>query len=99
MDDDTYLLPNFDPTSLRHADLRRILLFHDVDFPSSAKKAKLVDLFFHNITPNAETILRQKRNVRPIRPRMEIVPDKNSQVHPQIYLPEVCIEYDVKLRC
>jgi len=95
MDDDAYLEPNFDPTSLRCADLRRILIFHDVEFPSSAKKAQLVHLFFDNITSEAETILERKRNVRPMCPEMEIIPGKKAHVQPQIYLPEVCIGYDV----
>lgn len=92
MDDDTYLLPDFDPRLLRAADLRNILIFHDVDFPSSAKKATLVDLFLSNITPNAETILQGKFNILPVRPKIEIIRDEKGPVEPEIYLPGVWIE-------
>ena len=90
MDDDTeYLQPNFDPTRLRVPDLRRILIFHDVDFPSSARKAQLVSLFFDNITPKAKVILEQKRRVRPSSEGIEIIMDETRDVQPQIYMPEV----------
>ena len=91
MDDDTeYLQPNFDPTTLRVADLRRILLFHDVDFPSSAKKGQLVSLFLDHITPKAKSILQKKSRVRPSsRGIIKFEKDENGEVQPQIYLPEV----------
>ncbi|KAK9460947.1 Man1-Src1p-C-terminal domain-containing protein [Lipomyces oligophaga] len=56
MDDLSYLEPGFEPSTLRVADLRRILLFHEIYFPSSAKKAMLVDLFETHITPNSSTL-------------------------------------------
>jgi len=90
--DDEYLQPNFDPTTLRVADLRRILLFHDVDFPSSAKKAQLVTLFMDNITPKAKGILQKKSRVRPsAKGIIKVETDEHGEVQPQIYLPEVCI--------
>ena len=91
METDDYLLPNFDPTSLRVAELRRILLFHDVNYPSSAKKADLVHLFLDNIPPKAPTILQKKRTVRPIPPKMEFV-DENGDIGPLIFLPNVQVE-------
>ncbi|KAK9449732.1 Man1-Src1p-C-terminal domain-containing protein [Limtongia smithiae] len=60
MDNTEYLQPDFDPQSLRVADLRRILIFHNVDFPSSAKKAVLIELFREHITPNSEEFARAK---------------------------------------
>jgi len=91
MDDDTeYLQPNFDPTTLRVADLRRILLFHDVDFPSSAKKPQLVNLFLDHITPKAKGILQKKSRVRPSgKGILKVETDEHGEVQPQIYLPEV----------
>jgi len=90
MEDETeYLQPNFDPTTLRVADLRRILLFHDVEFPSSAKKGQLVNLFLDHITPKAESILRKQRKVRPSnRGIIKVERDEYGEVQPQIYLPE-----------
>ena len=91
-DDNEYLQPNFDPTVLRVADLRRILLFHDVDFPSSAKKAQLVNLFLDNVTPKAKGILQKKSRVRPSgRGIIKVETDEHGEVQPQIYLPEVSI--------
>jgi|SRR5579859_3810501 hypothetical protein len=88
--DDEYLQPNFDPTTLRVADLRRILLFHDVEFPSSAKKSQLVNIFLDNITPKAKGILQKKSRVRPSsRGIIKVETDEHGEVQPQIYLPEV----------
>jgi len=90
MEEDEYLQPNFDPTTLRVADLRRILLFHDVDFPSSAKKGQLVNLFLDNITPKAKGILQTKSRVRPSsRGIIKVETDEYGEIQPQIYLPEV----------
>ena len=101
MDDDReYLQPNFDPTTLRVADLRRILLFHDVDFPSSAKKPQLVNLFLDNITPKAAGLLKKKSRVRPSsKGIIKVEKDENSDVQPQIYLPEVLPFLRLKSNC
>lgn len=80
--DDFYLQPNFDPTSLRVADLRRILLFHDVYFSSSAKKSELVSLFSNNITPRAKEILEENNKVSPTRPKIETIRRPKAQVQP-----------------
>ncbi|KAK9470943.1 Man1-Src1p-C-terminal domain-containing protein [Dipodascopsis tothii] len=64
MDDETfYLEEGFDPKTLRVADLRRILLFHDVAFPSSAKKAVLVELFEGQVAPRAAELLAERAGV------------------------------------
>jgi HeH/LEM domain len=91
MDDDgEYLQPNFDPTTLRVADLRRILLFHDVDYPSSAKKSQLVNLFLDHVSPKAEGLLKKKSRIRPSnRGIIKVEHDEHGEVQPQIYLPEV----------
>ncbi|KAK9368855.1 Man1-Src1p-C-terminal domain-containing protein [Lipomyces kononenkoae] len=60
MDDVSYLEPNFDPEKLRVPDLRRVLLMHEVAFPSAAKKAVLVELFREHITPNSANLLAAK---------------------------------------
>lgn len=53
MDPQDYLQPDFDPSSLTVPKLRNVLLIEDVDYPQSAKKAVLVDLFNQHITPKA----------------------------------------------
>ena len=98
MDDTEYLEPNFDPTRLRVPDLRRILLFHDVDFPSSAKKDQLVNLFLDEITPIAKTLLEEKLSVRPSCEGIEIVTDSMVIVQPQNYLYGVVHQIFHKLR-
>ncbi|KAK9387874.1 Man1-Src1p-C-terminal domain-containing protein [Lipomyces mesembrius] len=60
MNDLSYLERNFDPQKLRVPELRRVLLMHDVPFPSSAKKAALVELFKQHITPNSANLLAAK---------------------------------------
>ena len=94
MDDEAYLPPNFDPNTLRCADLRKILLFHNVDYPSSARKPQLVQLVIDEVLPAVPKIL-EKRNVLPIPPKIEIIWDKKGQVQPQIFLREVWINYEI----
>lgn len=43
------LIPDFDPSSLKVAQLRGILFDNEVEFPSNAKKKELVHLFHENI--------------------------------------------------
>ncbi|KAL1922895.1 uncharacterized protein VTP21DRAFT_9271 [Calcarisporiella thermophila] len=64
-DSDYYLQPDFDPTSLRMAELRGILLKHGVETKASAKKGDLVDLFREHIGQKAPSILKERRKVRP----------------------------------
>ena len=59
-----YLQPDFDPNSLKVAELRNLLLEYDVDYPSTAKKAVLVDLFNEHIAPRAQRITEQRSRVR-----------------------------------
>lgn len=70
MDDQAYLDPNFDPTTLTMPRLRSILVAHDVNYPASAKKGELVELFNQNIAPRARKMksdsLRVKRSSRGI---------------------------------
>ncbi|KAK5115768.1 hypothetical protein LTR62_000857 [Meristemomyces frigidus] len=56
MEDAAYLTPGFDPTTLTMPKLRSILVAHSVNYPSSAKKGQLVDLFNENVLPQASSI-------------------------------------------
>lgn len=64
MDESEYLQPGFDPSTLKVAELRGILLEHNVDYPSSAKKAQLVELFTQHVAPKARTILNARSRVK-----------------------------------
>lgn len=70
MEDQAYLEPDFDPSSLTVPKLRSLLVQHSVNYPSSAKKGDLVDLFNEHIAPQAKKIkqasLRVKRTSRGI---------------------------------
>jgi hypothetical protein len=66
MDDSpAYLQPGFDPNNLRVAELRGILVEHDIDYPASAKKSQLVDLFNDHITPKSKRLLSAKNRIQP----------------------------------
>jgi len=64
MDEHEYLQPGFDPNTLKVAELRGILLEHDIDYPSTAKKAQLVELFTSQIAPKARRILGARSRVK-----------------------------------
>lgn len=70
MDEQQYLEPGFDPNSLTVPRLRSILLAHNVNYPASAKKPQLVELFSQNVASQAKKIksdsLRVKRSSRGI---------------------------------
>ncbi|GAA5845641.1 hypothetical protein JCM9279_006059 [Rhodotorula babjevae] len=61
----SYLLPGFDPTKAKVAELRGYLLAHDVQYSSIAKKPQLVALYEQHIRPQAPALLAQLRGVRP----------------------------------
>jgi hypothetical protein len=69
-----YLTPGFDPNALTIPRLRSILLQHDVDYPSSAKKGQLVDIFNDNITPQAKRILKSRATTKRSTRGIEDVP-------------------------
>ena len=70
MDDQAYLEPGFDPSDLTMARLRSIFVAHNINYPSTAKKQQLVDLFNETILPQANKFrsasLRVKRTSRGI---------------------------------
>ncbi|ODQ64479.1 hypothetical protein NADFUDRAFT_70965 [Nadsonia fulvescens var. elongata DSM 6958] len=59
MDNYDYLKNDFDPASLKNSQLRKIFVFHDIDFPSSAKKPELVSVFNKEIVPRASDLMAQ----------------------------------------
>lgn len=62
--DTAHLRPEFDPNSVRVAELRGILVEHLVPYSSTAKKADLVELYEREIRPKAHKILAQRERVR-----------------------------------
>ncbi|OCK80118.1 sister chromatid separation protein-like protein [Lepidopterella palustris CBS 459.81] len=81
LDDYQYLDPDFDPSSLKVPQLRSILVAHDIQYPSSANKPKLVELFNEHIAPQASTILRARsRTKRSARGIKDVAPSQASTV-------------------
>jgi hypothetical protein len=66
-----YFQPDFDPHSVTVPQLRNILVSQDVQYPSSAKKAELIDIFNEKVAPRAKKALaaraRTKRTTRGIK--------------------------------
>ena len=52
-----YLTPGFDPSILKVPRLRSILVAHDIQYPSSAKKSQLIDIFNDQLVPRSRKIL------------------------------------------
>ncbi|KAL2757414.1 hypothetical protein ACRALDRAFT_2039851 [Sodiomyces alcalophilus JCM 7366] len=59
MEDETYdyLQPGFDPKTLTVPRLRSILVAHDVQYPATAKKPQLIELFYEGVVPKAKKFL------------------------------------------
>ncbi|GAA5910254.1 uncharacterized protein JCM6883_001128 [Sporobolomyces salmoneus] len=59
-----YLLPDFDPSKAKVAELRGILLAHNIPYTSNAKKSELVNLFKTRIVPLIPQLLADISAVR-----------------------------------
>jgi hypothetical protein len=56
----------FNPKTLRIAELRKILIFHEIDFVTGAKKGDLVEAFQKGIVPQRAKLLREvAKNISP----------------------------------
>lgn len=60
-----YLKPGFDPSSLKVAQLRRILVENGVDVPSQSKKSALVGLFEQRVKPEIPKLRTKYENLLP----------------------------------
>lgn len=59
-----YLQTGFDPKSLTVPRLRSILVAHNVQYPSTAKKPQLIDLFNEHVMPQSKRILAARARVK-----------------------------------
>lgn len=80
-DDLEYLSPTFDPSSLTVPRLRSILVAHEVNYPSSAKKGDLIEIFNTNVVPKARRLLSARSRVKRSARGIEDVP---SSVEPSV---------------
>ncbi|KAI8295136.1 Inner nuclear membrane protein SRC1 [Colletotrichum sp. SAR11_240] len=56
-DDTSYLVPGFNPTTLKIPTLRNVLLRHNIPYPPTHTKKVLVDIFVSEIQPRAAATL------------------------------------------
>lgn len=63
-DEMEYLSPSFDPSSLTVPRLRAILVSHDINYPASAKKAQLVEIFTRDLIPRSRKILAARSRIK-----------------------------------
>lgn len=80
MDEQAYLEPGFDPSSLTIPRLRSILVAHNVNYPSSAKKGQLIDLFNDHVLPQARKLRNANARVKRTSRGIENVPATQSSV-------------------
>lgn len=59
-----YLQTGFDPASLTVPRLRSILVSHDIEYPSGAKKPQLIQIFTDNVIPQSHKILAARARAR-----------------------------------
>lgn len=81
MESEAYLEPGFDPNTLKVAELRGILLKYDVDYPSSAKKSVLLELFNQHVASRAQKLRTASARVKPSTEGMidaGFTPEKND---------------------
>ncbi|KAL2269944.1 hypothetical protein VTJ83DRAFT_2128 [Remersonia thermophila] len=71
-----YLQEDFDPWSLTVPRLRSILVTHNIQYPSQAKKQQLIEIFNEQVVPQAKRILAAR--ARAVRTSLGIV-DADSQ--------------------
>lgn len=78
MDDQAYLDPNFDPSTFTVPQLRSVLVAHSVNYPSSAKKKELIDLFNEQVVPQAKKLRAATARVKRTSRGIENVPSQNA---------------------
>lgn len=59
-----YLQSGFDPKSMTVPRLRSVLVAHNVQYPSTAKKPQLIDLFNEHIVPQSRKLLAARARVK-----------------------------------
>ena len=92
-DDVDYLSPGFDPNGLTIPRLRAILVEHNIQYPASAKKPQLVDIFQQELVPKAASLLRSRaRTTRSARG----IQDVPSSAEPSVNGDDDDIHYTVE---
>ena len=79
MDEQQYLDADFDPATLTVPRLRSILVAHNVNYPSSAKKPQLIELFNEHVMPQAPKIRAANARVKRTSRGIEDVGSQSTQ--------------------
>lgn len=82
-----YLQTGFDPASLTVPRIRSILVAHDIDYPSGAKKPQLIQIFNDNILPQARKILSARARVRRISKGITDADSQESSIADEELMP------------
>jgi len=80
MEDQAYLKPDFDPSSLTVPRLRSILVAHGVEYPASSKKPQLIDLFNQNVLSQARRLRAANARVKRTSYGIVDVPSQTSSL-------------------
>ncbi|KAJ1961798.1 hypothetical protein GGI12_003040 [Dipsacomyces acuminosporus] len=67
MDDDYYLEPGFDPSALKVSSIRNILVKHEVEYPSNAKKGELLGILQTSVLNKAPKLRKEARRQRRVK--------------------------------
>lgn len=79
MDEQAYLDPDFDPSTFTVPQLRSVLVAHSVNYPSSAKKKELIDLFNEHVVSQAKKLRAASARVKRTSRGIVDVPASQSQ--------------------
>ncbi|KAJ2394674.1 inner nuclear membrane protein enriched at telomere/subtelomere region, partial [Coemansia sp. RSA 2559] len=64
MSDNQYLEDGFDPNTLKVSSLRNLLVKHEVEYPSNAKKSELVGILEKNVLSKASKLRKEAKKQR-----------------------------------
>jgi hypothetical protein len=78
MEDQAYLEPDFDPSTLTMPRLRSILVAHSVNYPASSKKTQLIEIFNEEVLPQARRLRAANARVRRTSRGIENMPSQTS---------------------
>ncbi|EMC95969.1 hypothetical protein BAUCODRAFT_71355 [Baudoinia panamericana UAMH 10762] len=78
MEDQAYLEPDFDPNSLTVPRLRSILVAHNINYPSSAKKGQLIEIFNEQVVSQARKLRTANSRVKRTSKGIEDVPSSHA---------------------
>lgn len=89
-----YLKPDFDPKSLKVAQLRRLLVENKVEFPANSKKSALIVLYNRNVKPRIPKLREKFCNVIPSDKGIINVISKDKKVKKEMKLATCCSDDD-----